>query len=57
MKRRTLIVTSEKPPLRCARCGRRARLGERLTITVTPGLATYKHAGRTCPRLYNPRPL
>lgn len=33
----------------CNRCGRPMREGERARAVVTPGMATYLHAGASCP--------
>lgn len=41
----------------CRRCRRKLLRGERAVSEVQPGSVTYRHAGRTCPPTYNPRPL
>lgn len=69
MSRRTYIAGANARQ-RCARCGRLLREGQRITVTVTPSthaaasayraspaVVTYKHAGRTCPPVFNRRPL
>lgn len=56
-RRRTFTVRPEAHRLyACGRCNRRILRGERCTATITPGLASFKHAGRTCPPTYNYRP-
>jgi hypothetical protein len=57
-RRLTFTVLSEaSKTYRCNRCQRSLVTGERVTVTITGDLATFKHAGRSCPPAYNPRPL
>lgn len=59
-RRRTVIIGPSSHKLHsCNRCGRKLWAGESVTITIEPpgDVVTYKHVGRTCPKLYNPRPL
>lgn len=58
-RRRTFVVLpAADKRFRCSRCRRLILKGERTTVIVeAPDRVTYTHAGRACPKLYNPRPL